>query len=265
MKPPVLADLCALVRTAAREELLPRHLDIERSIKADGSIVTSADTSMQARLRAELATRFPAYALLGEEMDEEEQRARLASGTEGVWCLDPLDGTSNFAAGLPFFAVSLALLVGTEAVLGIVYDPIRDECFAAERGRGAYLNGEPLRPRRAYRAIGRTIAAVDFKRLSPGLAARLGQDPPYASQRNFGASSLDWCWLAAGRVHLYLHGSQKMWDYMAGHLILQESGGFSCTLGGEAVPSQDLRPRSVVAALDETLFTAWRQWIDHNR
>lgn len=262
---PALEELCAVVRTAAQEELVPCYSEIARSIKADGSVVTTADTAMQARMQAELAARFPQYALLGEEMEEDEQRARLAGGTRGVWCLDPLDGTSNFAAGVPFFAVSLALLVENESVLGVVYDPMRDECFSAQRGGGAYYNGEALRPRASRPALRTTIAAVDFKRLAPGLAGKLGQDPPYGSQRNFGASSLDWCWLAAGRIHLYLHGGQKLWDYAAGHLILRESGGFSCTLDGEPVPTSDLRPRSVVAARDEALFNAWRTWIDFNR
>jgi len=102
-------------------------------------------------------------------------------------------------------------------------------------------------------------------RLAAPLAARLGAHPPYGSQRNFGASSLDWCWLADGRFHIYLHGGQKLWDYAAGSLILAEAGGRSQTMEGEAVFAFELAPRSVVAARDPRLFTAWQAWVSQHR
>ena len=259
-----LIRLRDLVVRAAREELLPRFAEVHRSIKADGSVVTAADTAMQARMQAELAREWPQYGFLGEEMSEEDQARLLHEGGGGLWCLDPLDGTSNYASGIPYFAVSLALMVAGRSVLGLVFDPVRDECFMAERARGAWLRDAPLAPQPARPALRRCIAGVDFKRLKGVLAARLGEDPPYGSQRNFGASSLDWCWLAAGRLHLYLHGGQKLWDYAAGSLILEEAGGLAQTLEGEGVSSGDLRSRSVVAAADAELFAAWRTWIQFN-
>lgn len=263
---PDLASLYELVRDCAREELLPRFAGVQRHVKHDGSLLTEADLALQRRLERELAVRWPQYEFLGEEMTGHEHVALTAGSAKALWCLDPLDGTSNFAAGIPFFAVSLALLIGGRPEIGIVYDPVRDECFAARRGQGAWLDGENLaRPVFVPEALRWAIAAVDFKRLEPALAARLGGEPPYGSQRNFGSSSLEWCWLADGRFHVYLHGGQKLWDYAAGSLILAEAGGVSATLEGEEVFAFSLDPRSVVAARAPALFREWQTWLRRQR
>jgi myo-inositol-1(or 4)-monophosphatase len=256
---PNLDDLATLIKAVAREELLPRFTRTERCLKADGSIVTEADLAIQQRLAEALRVQYPQFELLGEEMEEAEQRALLARTGRGLWCLDPVDGTSNFAAGLPFFCISLALLVGTEPVLGIIYDPIRDECFTAERGRGARLNGLRLQCEPPNLPLRRCLAVVDFKRLGRNLATELATRPPYASQRYLGSGALEWCWLAAGRFQVYLHGYQKLWDYAAGALILAEAGGRAETMRGEPIFTPELQPRSVIAALDAELFEEWRK------
>jgi myo-inositol-1(or 4)-monophosphatase len=266
---PELQRLVQLVRRAAREELLPRFNQVQRRYKADGSQVTEADLAMQQRLTAELAERWPDVGLLGEEMTAAEQQARLARPGNGLWLLDPLDGTSNFAAGIPFFSVSLALLREDRVQLGVVYDPSRDECFAAERGAGAFLDagallGPPLVAPLAARPpppLNRCIALVDLKRLPADLVVRLAQSAPYGSQRGLGSVALEWCWIAAGRCHLYLHGRQQLWDYAAASLILEEAGGQACTLDGRPVLCLELRPRTALAALDPGLFAAWRDWL----
>ncbi|MHB8534011.1 MAG: inositol monophosphatase family protein [Sulfuricaulis sp.] len=261
---PSLEMLRDILRTAAREELLPLFADVRRHIKHDGSVVTEADVAMQRRLEADLARHWPEYDFLGEEMSGHEHEQLTAASGRGLWCVDPLDGTSNYAAGIPFFAVSLALVIDERPELGLVYDPVRDECFMARRGDGARLNDvalgaqEPVLPQE----LRRCIACVDFKRLNAPLAARLGAQPPYGSQRNFGASSLEWCWLADGRFHLYLHGGQKLWDYAAGCLIMAEAGGRAATAEGEEIFHHGLAPRSVVAAATPVLFSAWKSWID---
>ncbi|HLD13830.1 MAG TPA: inositol monophosphatase [Burkholderiales bacterium] len=263
---PDLKTLRNLVRQIAQEELLPRFADVQRHTKLDGSVVTEADIALQQRLQQELARRWPEYDFLGEEMTGHEHEELMRVCTQkGLWCLDPLDGTSNFAAGVPYFAVSLALLIHCRPELGLVYDPVRDECFMAQRGKGARLNGLSLGTHAALELpLQRCIAAVDFKRLAAPLATRLGASPPYGSQRNFGASSLDWCWLADGRFHVYLHGGQKLWDYAAGHLILAEAGGRSQTLTGADVFAFGLDSRSVVAARDSRLFAAWQAWVSEH-
>src|SRR3989338_1917338 len=252
---PDLATLRKLVCDCAREELLPRFAEVRRRVKLDGSLVTEADVARQRRRRRELARRWPEFDFLGEEMTGEEHRRLAAAVESGMWCLDPLDGTTNFAAGIPYFSVSLALLLRGRQEIGLVYDPVRDECFTARAGAGAWRDDVRLKsPGPAGLALGRWGGVVDFKRLDAALAARLGAGPPYGSQRNFGASSLDWCWLADGRFHIYLHGGQKLWDYAAGHLILAEAGGRAPTHAGEEVVAFGLDSRSVVAARDPRLF-----------
>ncbi|MFP5345303.1 MAG: inositol monophosphatase family protein [Gammaproteobacteria bacterium] len=265
---PELKQLCAIVVKAAREELLPRfhsrlpaQAGAHGEIKHDGSVVTEADTALQQRLQTELKSHWPQYALLGEEMPLEQQQALRKKHGAGLWCLDPLDGSTNFAAGIPFFAVSLALLQDGVPVLGIVYDPLRDECFSAQQGQGARLNDAPLTVAPRHISLSRSVAVVDFKRLSAPLAASLAQKPPYLSQRNFGSVALEWCWLAAGRFDVYLHGGQKQWDYAAGSLILTEAGGHAETLQGGEVFNPSGQPSSVVAALDGPLFTEWKTWL----
>ena len=147
-------------------------------------------------------------------------------------------------------------------MLGVVYDPVADEVFYAE-----------TRPRRLpeWRAaadpphvphIRNAMANVDFKRLTPALAGALASSPPYSSQRNYGAGTLEWCYLAAGRFDLYLHGGQKLWDYAAGSLILEEAGGRMCTLDArrllvgrsvEAIRHRCRRPGAV--------RPDWRNWV----
>jgi len=263
---PPLEALRDIVRTAAREELLPLFADVMRHIKHDGSVVTEADVAMQRRLKTDLARHWPEYDFLGEEMSGSEHEQLTTANGKGLWCVDPLDGTSNYATGIPFFAVSLALVINGRPQLGMVFDPVRDECFMARRGGGAWLNDaalgvhEPPLPD----VLRRCIACVDFKRLAAPIAAQLGAHPPYGSQRNFGASSLEWCWLADGRFHLYLHGGQKLWDYAGGSLILAEAGGRATTAEGEEVFRYGMAPRSVVAAATPALFSSWKSWIDQN-
>jgi myo-inositol-1(or 4)-monophosphatase len=257
---PDITTLRTLVVAAAQEELLPRFAATERRFKADGSVVTEADIAMQQRLSERLHAVWPEYRMLGEEMSSDHQREMLQQGDAGLWCLDPLDGTSNFAVGLPFFSVSLALLISRKPVLAMVYDPVRKECFTAVAGKGAWLNGAPLACVPAGLPLRRCIAVVDFKRLKQ-FGGTLVLRPPFSSQRNFGSVALEWCWLAANRFHVYLHGRQQLWDYAAGALILSEAGGCSETLDGQAIFTHDLPPRSVVAARDSLLFKEWKDWL----
>jgi myo-inositol-1(or 4)-monophosphatase len=250
-------ELEQIIREAAKRELLPRFHHVAQQLKSDGSIVTEADLAMQQRMLDELQQCWPQIPLLGEEMSSAEQQYLLDTSDAGLWLLDPLDGTSNFAAGIPYFCVSLALMRRGEVELAIIYDPLRDECFSAEKGKGAWLNSEPLIAPRAMRSLQQGIALIDLKRLSPELVARVVVDPPYSSQRNLGSGALDWCYVATGRVDVYLHGGQKLWDYAAGQLILQEAGGHASTLEGDAVLVNRLMPRSVVAAADGENYQQW--------
>ena len=251
-----------LVKLAAKEELLSRFLRVTSEKKLDGSIVTEADLAMQNRMQDDLLTHYPDTVLLSEEMTVSEQQVALNSDS-AIWCLDPLDGTSNYASGISYFAVSLSLIKKGKVIMGLVYDPIRDECYFASQDETATLNGENLVLNYSNTDINKTIAIIDFKRLESDLSSRLVQQQPFSSQRNFGASALDWCWLAANRGQLYLHGKQNIWDYSAGNFIFHKAGGYSCSFDGSEVFSSSLEGRSAIAAVNQELLENWLYWLNN--
>jgi len=251
-----LVEIQQIIRDTARRCLSIYFSRSTADYKTDGSIVTEADMAMQAELTAALHERYPQVHMLGEEISEAEQN-RVIDSEHDYWCLDPVDGTTNFHATVPLFSVSLGLISDGEIVLGVVYDPNRDECFGAVRGEGFWIDGEKVeRPEQPGR-LRDCIAFVDFKRLPRELRTSLVLDTPYKSQRNIGTCALEWAWLAAGRVNLLLHGRERIWDYAAGVLLTEESGGRSATLDAEPVFRQTLKPRSVIAASNPQLFESW--------
>ena len=257
----ILDELEKLVPALAQQEIMSRFNRVDYDLKSDGSLVTEADLAMQKAMVDALKSRWPQFDILGEEMSPEVQQSLLSSESEGLWVLDPLDGTSNFSSGIPIFSVSLALLQQGEVRLGLIYDPVRKECFSAIKDQGAWLNGHRLRLESEKTELKQCIAQVDLKRLSKELATKLAAEHPYASQRNFGSGALDWGWVAAGRSQVYLHGGQKLWDYLAGQLILKEAGGYVTTFNGEEVYTRALQPRSVVAAVNESLYREIKEFI----
>lgn len=247
----------------AKQEVLSRFQKVAAQVKSDGSLLTEADTEMQKTTEAFLAENWSQFAFLGEESSTEQQEIAISS-EQGCWILDPVDGTSNFASGIPIFTVSLALIIKGQLIAGMVYDPSRDELFAARHRLGAELNGERLLAQTPKKVLKECIGIVDFKRLSAHLALKLAQQAPFASQRSIGSVALDWCWIAAGRGQVYCHGSQNIWDYAAGWLILDEAGGKSITLDGEVVLVSQVTKRSAVAATTDALFNEWQSYLKEN-
>jgi myo-inositol-1(or 4)-monophosphatase len=256
----VIEDIVKAVKAVAQREILPRYPNVLDYAKSDGSLVTEADVIVQSAL-AEALGRILNVPVLGEEMSQHSQRELWDISGRGLWCLDPIDGTTNFAKGLPFFAVSVALMRDQRPILAVVHNPALDETYTAAQGEGAYFNDKRLPLRMPVVGARPVIAGVDFKRLDKKLAARLAANPPYSSQRNLGSSALDWCYLAAGRFDVYLHGGQNLWDYAAGSLILAEAGGQMCTLEKDEFWADRLWRRSVVAGLNRQLFAQWKQWL----
>ncbi len=250
----------SVVRDIAREAILPLYLKTARNRKADGSLSTAADVESQRRFAEELPRLLPGP-VLGEEMSAREQGRLWSEGRRGLWCIDPIDGTTNFANGIPFFAVSIAYLVEHEPRFGVVYNPVTDEAFYAAKGAGAFLNGTELPLRKAAARLADAVAGIDFKRISNHLGDELAVRPPYFSQRNFGSSALEWCFVAAGRLDVYLHGGQMLWDYAAGRLILDEAGGEAVALGGGSLMAGPAVKRGVIAAASPALFSEWRNWL----
>ncbi|MFZ0487109.1 MAG: inositol monophosphatase [Arenicellales bacterium] len=260
---PSLDTLSTLIRDIGLELLPGSRVHETISAKRDGSYVTDIDLALQKRIEEALREIHPDIPFVGEETPEDERARVLRAGNRRVWCLDPLDGTTNFTSGLPFYGVSLALLENRVPVQGIVFDPVRDECFTAVAGGGAWMNGHRLGGA-SRRSAEHCVACVDFKRLPRTVSEHLVAQPPFKSQRNFGACVLEWCWLAADRFQLYLHGGQHLWDYAAGSLILKEAGGSAVTMEGVELPAGNLflhRKVSVVAASHPAMLEEWWSWI----
>ncbi|RME44339.1 MAG: inositol monophosphatase [Chloroflexi bacterium] len=193
-------------------EVLTRDLD---------NVVTAADRASEIAILSQIRDALPAHAIFSEE-----EGASLTD-SEYLWVIDPLDGTHNFVLGLPYFSISIALLHLGRPILGVVYHPILDDLYVAERGKGATLNGE-------------TLCVADLSELRQATAY---YDQGYAVGREAGlqlytpiaratrrclqmwAPALDWCSVARGRGHLIITNAAEMEDKLAGMLILQEAGG----------------------------------------
>jgi len=220
---PDIQKIIRIAETAGRSILLPGFKQqAATSIKDDGSVVTEIDLKCQDFLQLELSKLAPNIAFLGEEMSHDEQLSCLQSN-EPFWCVDPLDGTSNFATPIPMFAISIALIEQGKPVLACIHDPIRQETFTAIRSQGFQFNNQPIQKKSIEQLI-QAVGFIDFKRLDTKLASHLATQKIYRSQRNIGSCALEWAWLAAGRGQFIIHGGEKLWDYAAGSLLAEESG-----------------------------------------
>ena len=257
---PDIDEIVSIVKTAGDKELKTRFNNISFAHKSDGSVITEADFASQKYIQTELKKRWPAIGFLGEEMSPQEQQ-EIMKGSGSFWCLDPLDGTLNFSCGVPLYSVSLALIRNGEIEMGVVYDPSSGECFTGEKGKPSRLNGEILGNKIPVSPLAKGIGLVDIKRLKPELVAKMFAEKPFQSQRSIGSVALEWCWMAAGRFHVYLHGSQNLWDYAAGLLIFSQAGGVSSTMDGEPVFNNTLEKRSAVCALSQPLYDEWMAFL----
>jgi myo-inositol-1(or 4)-monophosphatase len=210
--------------------------------KGEVDLVTEVDEQAERVIREILFGAFPSYGMLAEE-------GGRFSGEEDVrWIVDPLDGTTNYAHGLPIFAVSIALERAGEAVLGVVHDPMREETFIAEGGVGATLNGEPIRVSDTGQLIQALIATgfpYDRERMPEALELFGRFAALTRGMRRLGSTALDLCYVAAGRLDGYYERGIWAWDIAAGGLILEEAGGKVTNYrGGE----QNLEGREIVAS-----------------
>ncbi len=193
--------------------------------------VTETDTAAEALILSRLRAAFPEHAILGEETGGSPWNV-----PGPIWLVDPLDGTNNFAHGFPHFAVSLGLMVGGELQVGVVYDPLRDELFAAQRGAGATLNGTSIRVSAtarltdAFLATGfgynRRVAADNNTRMLDCFLRRS------QGVRRAGSAALDMAYVACGRFDGYWESYLSPWDLAAGVLLVQEAGGRASDYGG---------------------------------
>jgi myo-inositol-1(or 4)-monophosphatase len=256
---PFAAAAIDAVRAVAAQEILPRYRSVDAAHKDDGSIVTEADFAAQDALVRRLRAIEP-VPVIGEEMTALEQHA-IFGRAERFWCVDPLDGTKNFSEGVPFFAVSVALMEGTRPVFGVVHDPIADEAFFAVRGAGAWHDHKPLMLPASGPALADAVAEVSLRRDTKGLRNALKQRKPFRKRLTSGSAALSWCHLAAARIDVLLSGGQNMWDYAAGALILEEAGGFLSGLEHDDFWSAPVWKRPAIAARTRALMEEWTGWV----
>jgi myo-inositol-1(or 4)-monophosphatase len=229
-----IAALPSDLRPLAREaldaavqagRLLLRHFAAPTGIRLKGvaDLVTAADEECQSLLVRRLHRRFPGHGILAEEgLDE-------GAGAEWVWIIDPLDGTKNFAHGIPTFCVSIAATRTGAVELGVVHDPVHAETFVAVRGHGAWCNGRPIGVSgvtRLARAFLGTGVPHNVRNFAPSLGRTLARFAERSmGVRDRGAGALDLCYVACGRLDGYWEMDQSPWDIAAGGLIVEEAGG----------------------------------------
>ena len=211
-----------------------RQLDVE--YKGETELVTEADEQAEQKIREVLEESFPDYGMLTEESGE------LEGEVDARWIVDPLDGTTNYVHGVPFFSVSIALERNGEVVLGVVHDPMANETYAAERGEGATLNGELIGVSdtdEPVRALVGTSYPDDPGELPKSLDLFGRFTKLVRGMRRLGSGALDLCYVAAGRLDGCYEQGFSAWDIAAGVLILEEAGGEVTSYQGSELDFED--------------------------
>jgi myo-inositol-1(or 4)-monophosphatase len=244
--PIFLATAIEAVLEAGRIQLASfgKH-DLQIDKKGAIDLVTEVDVAVERRFRAFIGERFPDHAILAEELGGPAP----GSVARHCWIYDPIDGTTNFAHGLPIFCASLALEIDGVVSVGAIYDPTREELFTAERGGGAYLNGRRLHVTPAATLIDALLCTgfhYDIHGSGEAVLELFGSFVRRArAVRRLGSAALDLCYVAAGRFDGFWEDRLKPWDVAAGALIVEEAGGVVSGLGGEPF---DVRKGHLVTA-----------------
>lgn len=203
----------------------PMRIDKKGTI----DLVTEVDVAVERMFRALVAERFPEHVVLGEELQQDDLMRHTAPGY--CWVFDPIDGTTNFAHGLPIFCASLGLELDGQAIVAAVYDPTRQELFTAEKGQGARLNGDRLTVTSADSLLDSLLVTgfpytVQQPETGEELVSLFGHFLGRSrAVRRLGSAALDLCYVAAGRLEGFYEATLKPWDSCAGALIVQEAGG----------------------------------------
>ena len=241
---PTLKDIEQLARGAG--SILREGYNTEHQISYKGVIdlVTETDHASEAYLIKEIQSRFPDSHILAEESGETK------GDNEGLWYIDPLDGTVNYSHHIPVFCVSLAFASKGSVILGAVYDPLRDEMYLAERGKGAFLNGKSIHAsgttelQKSLLVTGFPYDTWNTKKDNFKNFEKLAKMTQ--GVRRLGSAALDGCYVAAGRFDGFWELSLKPWDIAAAGLIAEEAGARVTTTSGK--PDYISAPQSILAA-----------------
>ncbi len=243
------ADLARLAEEAARaaggvHRTYAQHGFTVDTKSGHHDLVTEADIEAERVVVQLVRSRFPGHNILAEEGSEPDR------SSEYTWVVDPLDGTNNFARGIPLFTSSVAVARNDEIVAAAVYDPSRDELFRAYRGGGAYVNGTPLRVRESTDLSDAILATGFYYNRGREMEQTLETIRAFFHRggigiRRTGSAALDLCYVAAGRYDGFWEHNLGLWDYAGGSLILEEAGGRLSDDRGKALP---FAPSYIVAS-----------------
>ena len=204
---------------------------LQVSLKGPGDFVTAADKKVEKILIEELSKARPTYSILSEEIGE------IKNDEEFKWIIDPIDGTANFLHGIPHFGISIGLEQNKKIICGIIFDPIKNEMFVAEKGNGSWLNNQRMRvsartklenciiftggPKRGSK--NKDLAIEEYKKISSTI---------FTPVRKLGSAALDMAYVAAGRCDGFWQRNLNYWDIAAGIIIVKEAGGFVTDFAG---------------------------------
>ena len=218
--PSISANLNIMIKASekASKGLIRDFGELEQlqvSIKGPSDFVTNADTKAEKIIIDELTKSRKNYSILSEESGSKENK-----DIDNVWIIDPIDGTNNFLHGVPHFAISIALKSNNEIVSGLIYDPIKDEMFYAEKNNGAYFNNKRIRVSKRKKMEDCLFASgeIDNENIKQKTNAKL-------SIRKSGSAALDMAYVASGRYDGYFQKNLNLWDIAAGIIIVKEAGG----------------------------------------
>jgi myo-inositol-1(or 4)-monophosphatase len=233
IRSPIISVMTQAARKAARS-LVRDFGEVEQlqvSLKGPANFVSAADRRAEEIIHAELSKARPAFGFL-----MEERGAIAGKDASHVWMVDPLDGTTNFLHGIPLFAISIGLVRDGTPIAGLILNPVSDELFVAERGRGAYLHNRRLRVA-ARRELTDCVVTCGIPHYGRGDPERFRRELAVvqgrvAGLRRTGAAALDMAWIAAGRFDGFWERGLSAWDLAAGLVLVREAGGFVTDLDG---------------------------------
>jgi myo-inositol-1(or 4)-monophosphatase len=206
--------------------------NLQVSVKGPGDFVTASDKKVEKILIEELQKARPNYSILSEEI------GKISNDESYKWIIDPIDGTANFLHGIPHFAISIGLEQDGEIICGIIYDPIKDEMFVAEKGNGSYLNNQRIRVSSRSKLKDCIIFTGGPKKEEKDRETSLKEYYNFSSKvqipiRKLGSAALDMAYVAAGRCDGFWQKYLSYWDIAAGIILVKESGGFVTDYYGE--------------------------------
>jgi len=235
-------------------EYFDQHVKIE--YKGEADLVTVADRKSEALIREHIRAQWPGHDVLGEEEGLRD------TGSEYRWYVDPLDGTTNFAHGFPVFCVSMGLQYKNEMIAGVCFDPTRNELFAAEKDKGAYLNSEPIHVSKAIR-LAESLVATGFpshkRHKNPNIHFYHQITLRTHGVRRAGSAALDLCYVAAGRLDGFWEFNLNPWDTAAGVLIVEESSGRVSDFQGSAFQLNSRETLASNGLIHESLLHEFQQ------